>query len=95
MSKREIIINKIICGGFLAYFIILVLERIFALIFSIFKGGEFSLIDGGFYAISTYIFTLLSVAAALVFFIKPAIDMFKVIFTKNIYPLDEKQYFRN
>ena len=94
MSKREIVINKIICGGFLAYFIILVLERIFALIFSIFKGGEFSLIDGGFYAISTYIFTLLSVAAALVFFIKPAIDMFKVIFTKNIYSLDEKQYFR-
>ncbi len=94
MSKREIVINKIICGGFLGYFIILFIERLLALIFSTYLGGELSLLEGGFYAFSTYFFTLASLVAASILFIKPAIEMFKVIFKKEIYVLDDKRYFK-
>lgn len=46
MEKRESFFNKAEIAGFLMYFVILFFERLLALIFSVNRGDEYSLLSG-------------------------------------------------
>lgn len=87
--KKALFLNKLISIGFLLYFLILVTERILAIIFSVNIGGEYALINKNAAAITFYIITVISVVFGTLFFIKPLISIFKTLFSKHFFELEE------
>ena len=85
LEKRNLLINKLISVGFLLYFLILLVERVLALIFSVNQGDELALVNHTFIGLSTYIVTAVSVVAGLVLFAKPGLEMIKKLFSEQRY----------
>ncbi len=82
------VFNKLMIISFLGYALILLGERITALVLSIHKGGIFALTSKSFIGISTYAVTLISVIAFLVIMIKPLLRMASTLFSKNLYDFE-------
>ncbi len=86
-EKKELLFNKLIIIGFIGYFLILLVERVLALVFSVNQGYELALVNHTFIGIATYVITALSVVAGLVLFAKPCLGMFSKFFSKEKYDL--------
>ena len=85
LEKRNLLFNKLISVGFLGYFIILLVERILALIFSVNQGDELALVNHTFIGTTTYIVAAASVAGGLLLFAKPGFEMIKKLFSEQRY----------
>lgn len=83
--KKQLIYNKIQISGFILYFLFLFIERILAIILSVNANNEYGLVNPSFISISTYTVTLISVLIGTILFIKPIVNMAKVLFTKSLY----------
>lgn len=81
--NKKLLFNKFQIIGFVLYFIILLIERILALVFSVNINNEYSLTNGTFIAISTYSVTALSVLVGFVLFAKPIVKMISSLFSKS------------
>lgn len=89
MEKKLLLLNKIQIIGFILYFLILLTERIIALILSVNTNNEYGLINPSFISLSTYSITALSVLSGTILFIKPIYKMFSVLFTNKIFDFND------
>ena len=89
-TKQSKAINTLIILGFLFYFLILLVERVLALIFSIDQGGLLALKEGTFLGIATYSLTALSVLGGTFLFVKSFLKIFPKLFSKDIFPLEDE-----
>lgn len=87
--EKKLLLNKIQIIGFVLYFLILLTERIIALILSVNTNNEYGLINPSFISLSTYSITALSVLSGTILFIKPIYKMFSVLFTNKIYDFND------
>ncbi|MGN1296090.1 MAG: hypothetical protein ACI4U5_06735 [Bacilli bacterium] len=81
--KKKLLMNKFEIIGYLGYFIILLIERTLALIFSINKGEEYSLLSGNVFPIISYSFTALSILLSVIFLPKILFIFFIYLFSKE------------
>lgn len=81
MERKSFILNKLMMGGFLGYFVILLIERIVSIIVSI-GGGDFPLVNRGWYSIFSFVFATVSVVVGIIFLAKPFTHLIKHIFNK-------------
>lgn len=75
MEKRASLFNKLEIVGFLLYFVILSCERILALVFSVSRGDEYSLLSGNGFNYAAYAVTAASLLAGVILAVRPCVKM--------------------
>lgn len=91
--NKELVTNKLKIIGLILYFLILLVERILAAVFSYNEGGEYALSSGYVFNYIAYSITILSLVAGIALSIKPMIGMFKCLFTEELYPFENNYLF--
>lgn len=86
MEKRKLVLNKLMIAGFLGYVLILLVERILAIVLSVNTSSTtLALTSGDGFAIATYTITCISVLAGVILLIKPIYQLLKVTFKKDLF----------
>lgn len=74
-NKKQLIMNKIMGLGFVGYFLVLLIERILALSFSITVKDDLYFFSNGFFPMTAYIITAISVGVGTIILAKPVFDI--------------------
>ena len=88
MSK---LLNRLISIGFIGYTLILLVERILALIFSVNNGGEYALVSNNVMPTIYYAIVCLSITAGAVLLAVPMYKMVVQLFKKENYEFNWKE----
>ena len=75
MERKSLLFNKLEIVGFLMYFIILFCERVLALVFSVSRGDEYSLLSGNGFNYAAYAVTAASLLAGVILAVRPCVKM--------------------
>lgn len=87
MNKKYLITDKIIGSGFVLYFLILFVERMYGGISGIYNGGSASIFGEGGGSYFAWISNITAICAAIIgmaLAIKPMVNIFKTLFKKEI-----------
>ena len=87
-SKRDLILNKLQVIGFLMYFVVLFCERLIAIVFSVNRGDEYSLLSGNAFNYVAYVVTALSLVAGTVLAVKPCFKMCRAFIFDEVFPFE-------
>ena len=90
MEKREAFFNKAEIAGFLMYFVILFFERLLALIFSVNRGDEYSLLSGNAFNYVAYAVTAASLVAGAVLAARPCVQLYRAFVSEEKFLFEEK-----
>ena len=85
-----LILNKLKIVGFSLYSIILFGERLAAVIYSVNYGEEYALTSRNVFNYIAYFVTVISLIAGLILFIRPLIEMWRALLSKELYPFETK-----
>ena len=85
------LLNRLISIGFIGYTLILLVERILALIFSVQSGGEYALVSNNVMPTIYYAIVCLSISAAAVLLAVPMYKMVIQLFKKENYEFNWKE----
>jgi len=88
-SKKASLLNKLEIIGFLMYFIVLFCERVLALVFSVNRGDEYSLLSGNAFNYVAYAVTAASLVAGAFLAIKPCVKMYRSFIAEEEYSFEE------
>ncbi len=87
-EKRRLLLNRLEIVGFILYFILLFIERLLAVIFSVKSGGEYALTSGNFFNYIAYAVTAISLVAGTVFAVRISIKMARSVLSGNLYSFE-------
>ena len=90
-KKRELLLNGMEIAGFWLYFVILIAERLAAIVLSFNHGGAYALKAGNPFNYVAYGVTALSLAAGIALCIRPAIETGKALFGGEIFSFETRQ----
>ena len=88
-NKRETICNRLKLIGFSAYFLILFIERLLAVILSPTHGAEYALTSGNGFSVFAYAVTALSLFSGTVLFVRLFVTVGRSLAAKEEYLLDD------
>lgn len=83
MERKSLLFNKLEIVGFLMYFIILFCERVLALVFSVSRGDEYSLLSGNGFNYVAYAVTAASLLAGAALAVRPFIKMYRAFVSEE------------
>ena len=90
MKKLNLILNKITSICFILYFLILAVERGLAVFITpSIRDSVYTLYQANYYVVLTYVIAMAAWGSGIVLFIKPAIGMFKKLFTLKEYDFEK------
>ena len=85
------ILNRLTSIGFIGYFLILLGERIAALVLSVTNGGEYALVSNNVMPTIFYAIVCLSISAGAVLLAKPIFEMLVTLFKSENYEFNWKE----
>ena len=83
MERKSLLFNKLEIVGFLMYFIILFCERVLALVFSVSRGDEYSLLSGNGFNYVAYAVTAASLLAGAALAVRPFVKMYRAFVSEE------------
>ena len=89
-EKRKLLFNRLEIIGFFLYFVILFVERLLALIFSVHGGEEYALSAGNNFNTIAYSVTAASLVIGTVLAVKPCLEMGKCLFSSRIFSFETR-----
>ena len=87
-EKRRLFLNRLEIVGFILYFILLFIERLLAVIFSVKSGGEYALTSGNFFNYIAYAVTAISLIAGTVLAVRISVKMARSVLSGNLYSFE-------
>lgn len=88
-NKKVRLLNKLQIIGFLMYFIVLFCERVLALVFSVNRGDEYSLLSGNAFNYVAYAVTAASLVAGVVLALRPCAWMYRSFVSEEVYSFEQ------
>lgn len=85
------VLNRLISIGFIGYVLILLVERVIALILSVSNGEEYALVSNNALPTVYYAIAVVSIAAGVVLIAKPIFEMTVSLFKKDNYEFNWKE----
>ncbi len=85
------VLNRLISIGFVGYVLILLVERVIALILSVSNGEEYALVSNNALPTVYYAIAVVSIAAGVVLIAKPIFEMTVSLFKKDNYEFNWKE----